>query len=242
MGDPPGDTTIPPSLVGITVRRSATTGRFFLIYGSAISVVLGVSLSLSGGSAFASAFPLFLPVFAVVGSMGALTVFTTDRMKGVLEYLMAYGITPRRLFANVLLAAVVLVTVVLCVAVGVGLGVYTAKGHALTLSLAESIGLYGIPMAYASAAFSAILGMFWTSLSSPSQGLNSPIGLAPLIGIIPPMLTVAVIGVAAATISPSATELDLIGITAVLVVVVAVIVLLSLTGRLLARERLLSPA
>lgn len=232
----------PPSLVRITIRRSAATGRFFLVYGSAISVVLGVALAFSGGSAFASSFSLFLPVFAVVGSMGALTVFTTDRMKGVLEYLMAYGVTPRRLFANVLLATIVLVTIVLCVGVGVGVGVYAANGHPLSLSLAESIGLYGIPMGYASAAFCAILGMFWTSLSSPAQGLNSPIGLAPLIGIIPPMATVAVIAVVAATIAPGTTVLDLIGIAAVIVVTVVVLVLLSLTGRLLARERLLSPA
>lgn len=236
------DTTGPPSLVRVTIRRSAATGRFFLIYGSAIAVVLGLALAFSGGSAFGSAFPLFLPVFAVVGSMGALTVFTTDRIKGVLEYLMAYGVSPRRLFANVLLATVVLVTIVLSVGVGVGVGVYVAKGHSLSLSLAESIGLYGIPMAYASAAFAAILGMFWTSLSSPAQGLNSPVGLAPLIGILPPMGTVAVIGVLAATVGPSTTELDLIGIAAVIVVAAVVFVLLSLTGPLLARERLLSPA
>lgn len=240
-------TSVPPAasgpapLVDITVRRAATVGKFYLVYGSVVATILALALGFSGGSAFASGFPLFLPVFGVVGSLGALTVFTTDRMKGVLEYLMAYGITPRRLFANVLLASLVLVTVVLSVGVGVGLGVYLLNGHALTPSLAESVGLYGVPMSYASAALCAILGMFWTSLSSPAQGMNSPIGLAPLIGILPPIGTVGVIGVLAAT-GVTGVTLDVVALLAVAVVAAVVILLLALSGRLLARERLLSPA
>ncbi len=232
----------PPSLVGITIKRSATSGRFYLIYGSAVATLLAVALGLSGGTAFASAFPLFLPVLAVVGSMGGLTVFTADRMKGVLECLMAYGISPRRLFANVMLASLVLVTVVVAVGLGVGLGVYLAAGNSISLSLAESLGFYAVPMSYASAAFCATLGMFWTSLSSPAQGLSSPVGLAPLIGMVPPLVTVGVIGVLAATGLVTGSGLDLVALAAIGVVVIVVVVLLSLTGRLLARERLLSPA
>ncbi len=73
------------SLLSINLRRSARSGRFFLVYGTARGLVLGLSLAASGGDAFVAAFPLFLPVFAVVGYMGALVVFTNDRVKGVLE-------------------------------------------------------------------------------------------------------------------------------------------------------------
>jgi hypothetical protein len=50
---------------------------------------------------------------------------------------------------------------------------------------------YTLPMSYASQAFAATVGMYWSALSSPRQGLNSPIGLAPFIGILP---TVATLG------------------------------------------------
>lgn len=227
-------------LLGVTVRRSLVAGRFYLIYGSAIGIVLGVSLSLSGGSAFESAFALFLPVFAAVGSLGSLIVFTGDRMKGVLEYLLAYGVTPRRLYVDALLATLVLVTIVVAADVSVGLGVYVAHRHTLDLSTVLTIVIYGIPMSYASASFAATLAMYWTSLSSPRAGMNSPVGFAPLLGILPPLATVAVVGVLSAS-GASTTLVDLAAVVAVGIVVVVVVLLVSMVGRLMARERLLSP-
>ena len=100
----------PPSLFGVTVRRSFAVGRFFLGYGIAVSLFLGVVEALSGGTTYDSSFPFLLPIFGVVGSMGALVVFTNDRVKGVLEYLLAYGLSPRAIFANVLAAALVMVS------------------------------------------------------------------------------------------------------------------------------------
>jgi len=73
------------SLLSVTVRRASITGRFFLVYGTVITVVLGVILARVSGPSFASSYPLFLPIFGVVGSMGGLVVFTSDRTKGVLE-------------------------------------------------------------------------------------------------------------------------------------------------------------
>ena len=136
----------PLSLLGVTIRRSTVLGRFFLVYGTAISLLLGISLDLTSASSFASAFPLLLPIFGAVGSMGGLTVFTSDRMKGALEYFLAYGISARRLFANVLVACLVLVTLILAVGGTVGVGLYLALGHPLTATLAQGLGLYGVPM------------------------------------------------------------------------------------------------
>lgn len=231
----------PLSLLGITVRRSYATGRFYLVYASVMSLVFVTAMGFAGGSSFNSVVPLILPIFGVVGSMGGLTVFTNDRMKGVLEYLMAYGLSPRRLFVNVLLASLVLLTTVLGIALGVGVGIFVVRNHLPSVDFALLLGLYAFPMSYASVAFAATIGMFWTSLSSPRTGMNSPIGLAPLIGILPPAATLMAIVGLSATGNFSAQDFVLVAGVAVGLIALVVLLLLSLIGRLLRRERLLSP-
>jgi len=231
-----------PSLLGVTVRRSFATGRFFLGYGTAVSVVLAVALALSQGSAFSSSFPFVLPILVVVGSMGAMVVFTNDRIKGVLEYLLAYGYSPPRLFVTFLLAALALSAVVLTVAVTVGLGVYLARGHPLTYQFATLLAVYTVPMSLVSPAFAATAGMFWTSLSSPRAGMNSPIGLIPFIGILPSLVTLFLLIVLAAAGAYSPSELLYIAAGVVGAVLLLVVTLLSTMSRFLRRERLLSPA
>lgn len=231
----------PLSLLGVTIRRSTVLGRFFLVYGTAISLLLGISLDLTSASSFASAFPLLLPIFGAVGSMGGLTVFTSDRMKGALEYFLAYGISARRLFANVLVACLVLVTIILVVGGTVGVGLYLALGHPLTATLAQGLTLYGVPMTYASAAFATTIGMYWTALSSPRTGMSSPIGLAPFLGILPPAAVLGIIVALAETGKFSTSTVIDVAIISMVAVAAVVVLLLSLSGRLLRRERLLSP-
>ncbi len=233
----------PPSLVGITFRRATTLGRFFLVYGTALSALLGVALNFSAGSAFPSSYPLILPIFASVGSMGGLAVFSSDRLKGTLEYLMAYGLTPRQLFVNFLVSSLALVSIVVGVGLGAGLGVYLARGHALTTGLAVALGLYTVPMSYAASAFATTVGMYWSALSSPRVGLNSPIGLAPFIGILPPVGTLLIVaGLGASGVTTSTVTFYSIGVAAMAFVAVFVVVLLAMIDRFLRHERLLSPA
>lgn len=226
-----------PSLLRTTVRRSLVLGRLFFVIGLVYIVVLALALSATAAASFESAFPIFLPVFTVLGSMGALMVFSNDRTKGVFEYLIAYGISPRRLFVNFLLASLVLVVVMLALTLGIGLGVYLAFGHTPSITLVASLGIYSIPMSFASAAFASTVGMYWTSLSSPRSGLSSPIGLMPFIGLAPSLITLAALVVVAL-----AGNLDVylvIGI-ALAVVVAIVLALLGLIDRSLSRERLLA--
>ncbi len=229
-------------MLGITVRRSWVTGRFFLIYASGMSAFLGIILAISSPASFAASYPLLLPIFGAVGSMGALAVFSSDRIKGVLEYLLAYGVTPRRLFTDVLLSGLVLASVTVGVGTGAGLGLYLAEGNAPTLSLALLLGVYGIPMSFACSAFAATIGMYWTALSSPRQGINSPVGLAPFLGILPSVGVLAVIAALAAAGALSTFVFLLVVGSALGLVALLVGVLLGLSSRLLREERLLSPA
>jgi hypothetical protein len=235
-------TDLPPSLLGVTLRRSFTTGRFFLGYGTAVSIVLGVALAISGGNAFSATYPFLLPIFVVMGSMGAMVVFTNDRLKGVLEYLLAYGFSPRRLFVNFLLTAIALSAVVLVVALGAGLTVYVARGHHVTSQLVDLLLEYSIPMSITCAAFGSTVGMFWTALSSPRAGMNSPIGLIPFIGILPSLVTLFLLIAFASAGIFTPFELQVIEAGVVIAIVVVVLALVAATGRLLRRESLLSPA
>ncbi len=228
----------PASLLRTTFRRSLTLGRVFIVVGIIYVLVLATSLSLSSPASFASAFPLLLPIFAVLGSMGGLMVFGNDRTKGVFEYLIAYGISPRRLFINVLVVSLLLESAVLALVLGIGLTIFVASGHTISATLLESLGEYSVPMSYASAAFAAIVGMLWTALSSPRSGINSPVGFVPFVGIAPSILVLALVGFLA---TQGFTDTDLVFGAAVGGVTAAVVLLLSLVDRLMPRERLLSP-
>jgi len=230
------------SLLSVTVRRATVTGRFYLVYGTGISLLLGVVLAHFSGPSYSGTFPLFVPIFGVVGSMGGLVVFTSDRTKGVLEYLLAYGYSPRRLFANVLLTTIVLVSIVVGIAVTVSLGVYLAGGRTLTSTLAISLGVYAVPMTFACAAFASTVGVYWTALSSLRQGMNSPVGLIPFIGILPALATLfGIVILERSGPLPIDTLLLVLG-SAMGFIAILVLVLLVSVGRLLRRERLLSPA
>ncbi len=225
----------PPSLLGITIRRSFATGRAYFIVGVLYVFFLSLALSFSGPSSFASAFPILLPIFTVLGAIGGLTVFANDRIKGTFEYLLAYGVPPRRIFTEVLITSLTLVSIELVLTLALGLGLYVALGNGISSDLLLGLALYAIPESYACAALMAMLGVFWTSLASPRAGINSPVGLAPAFGILPQIVTLILSGVFSA-------YLDEVLIGNVVVVVVIVLALLTLTNRLLPRERLLSPA
>ncbi len=230
----PDPADAPPSLFGITVRRAITSGRVYLVLGCVFSSLFAVGLGFAAES-FGGYGALLVPVYAALGGMGALMVFTSDRIKGVFEYLIAYGISPRRLFANVLGASCILVAIVLAVSMSVALLLSLGRGRPFPLSVTELLLGYSLPMSFASVAFAATVGMFWTSLSSPREGMNSPIGLVPILGVAPSLLTLI-----AAIATGRADSLALPG-AAVLVVVLLVLLLLRFMERLMPRERLLSP-
>ncbi len=234
--------TAPQSFLGPTIRRSLRSGRMILAVGTGWTVILGVAIGLGSGSAFVSSFPLVLPIFGSMAAIGSLTVFTSDRTKGVLEYLMAYGVTPRRLFTNFLVASLVSISIVLVIAIGAGVGAYLASGNPPSVALVVLLGGYALPMSYVSGAFSTTVGMYWSALSSPREGMNSPVGVAPFLGILPPVATLALIGVFGATVGITLEGFVLVTGTALGVVSVVVLFLLADIAHLLRRERLLSSA
>jgi hypothetical protein len=220
-----------------TLRRTLRIGWLFLIIGAAISLLLTCELLFLGkqpGSAFNSTFPLEIPLFAVLGSTGGLMTFTSDRTKGVFEYLMAYGVRPRNLLINGLLATAAMSGLILGIALTIGVGLALDRGVTLTQNFWETLAYYTIPMGLAAALVTCTGGMIWASLSTPRSGINSPIGLAPLIGIGPTILVFL-----AAETAPSP-DYFYITVGASLALILVAVALLALSGRMMGRERFLS--
>jgi len=232
-----GRSTGVPWLAGTTIRRTAVVGWRYLVIGTAISLLLALILLFGAhrASAFLTTFPLEVPLFAVLGSMGGLMTFTSDRTKGVFEYLIAYGIPSRTLFLNGLLSTAAMSAIILGLSLLVGLGAATARGVTLTEDLWKSIGLYTVPMSFAGALFTATVGMIWTSVSTPRTGINSPVGIAPMVGVAPTVLVLIV-----AETVPSG-EFYYVTVGAAAVIIAVVVALLAMSARIMGRERFLSP-
>lgn len=226
----------PAPLLGVTIRRAFSVGRIYLVIGIFAAALWEVVLVLGSPTSFATTVPALIPVFGSLGALGSVLVYTNDRVKGVFEYLIAYGVSPRRIAANILEASMALVTLALAVDLTLGVGLYAATGNAVTAGTLGPLLLYSVPMAYATAAFGATIGMYWTSLSSPRAGMNSPLGLVPMICIGPPLAALVLAGVISSV--PREIVLDI----AVAAVAGIVVLLLSQMERLMPRERLLSPA
>ncbi|MGC2035377.1 MAG: hypothetical protein WA761_08040 [Thermoplasmata archaeon] len=236
---PPGADRNPAisSLLGTTIRRTFVVGRLYFAIGTAISLVLTLALLATArhGAAFVTTFPLEVPLFAVLGSQGGLMTFSSDRTKGVFEYLIAYGVRTRTLFINGLLSTAAMAGVILGLSLLVGLGVASADGVALTQDLWKSLAFYTIPMGLAGAMFTATIGMTWSSVSTPRTGLNSPVGFAPMLGIAPVIIVLLV-----AEKAPTA-EFYYVTVGAAVAIIAAVVGLLAMSARLMGRERFLSP-
>jgi hypothetical protein len=231
---PPSDPPALPSLLGVTIRRSLVVAKVSLLIGGIMVVFYSAAFGY-GGSLFISYGSVILPIFAVSGGIGGAMVFTNDRMKGVLEYLVAYGLSPRQVLANVLIAGLVQASIVLGVGVTAGIATYLVSGHVLTIQLPEVLLGYTFPMSYLTVSMMTTVGVFWTSLSSPRAGMNSPLGVLPLVGIMP---TVVVL-ILAITFPAHAVQVAL---GAELVIFLFVVSLLARTDRLMPPERLLSSA
>ena len=123
-----------PSLLSVTLRRGLIAGRAYLVIGIIVSLILTVVLlrTSHGSAVFVATFPLEVPLFATLGALGGMILFVGDRSKGVLEYLISYGVRPRALFLNCLLATVMLSTIVMGTTLIVGLSGYVATGNSIS--------------------------------------------------------------------------------------------------------------
>ena len=230
------------SLFRTNFRRAVGFGRIYLVMALVLPLLLGQGLGVnipSDASAppiVSELFPIMLPVFASLGGVGALMVFVSDKSRGVYEYLIAYGVSTYDIFWSIVLAALGLVSVVLLVSLSLTAAILLATGGSVTAAEVELLLVYSIPLSYAAAAFMSMSGMVWSFLTTRISGVNSPVGLAPILGIAP----VLVVLILSSMAGPGTFTLLTAGATLALVVAVASMMVVA--NRKMVRERLLSEA
>ena len=211
------------SLAYVNFKRAMNYGKVYLILGVAVSLGTLILLTVVPGgttpqtSAYvlqveqtlgihnasvilvALTYPDLVPMSAIISSMGALMIFSSDKTKGVYEYLIAYGVNPSSIFWSILATTIGIVSIVLVVSVSSAVALLAALNGSVPHIFVQLTYSYIIPLSYAGAIFGCVAGMIWSSLSTRRAGINSPVGIAPLLGMLPVLAVLFV----SETMSPS---------------------------------------
>ena len=203
-------------LAYVNFKRAVNYGKVYLILGGAPSLgLLALLTFIPGGttpqtSAYvlqveqtmgihnpsvilvALSYPDLLPMAAIISSMGALMIFSSDKTKGVYEYLIAYGVNPSSIFWSILAATAGIVSIVLVIAIPAAEILLASLNGSVPYVFVQLTLTYVIPLSYAGAVLGSMAGMVWSSLSARRAGVNSPVGIAPLLGIIPVLAVLTV--------------------------------------------------
>lgn len=221
----------------INFKRALSYSKVYVATAIALSLLLTAEFTLftrRSGMTLAAIYPLIAPLSVVVGSVGGLWLFTSDKGKGVYEYLIASGVDVSTIYTSTLVSTVALATLVLGSSMAIMAAAFAVAGIHVTSGLLETLLLYTLPLSYSSPIFMSVAGMTWSTLTTRVTGVNSPVGVAPILGIAPVLSATVLSAIAGPRFS---------GYVAILVSA-AVIVLTAVTSvvadRKMARERFLS--
>ncbi len=235
------------ALISTNFRRAFNFGKIYVAMGMVLPLLFIAELSVAGSSTSAAStpvgpivsqiYPLLLPVFVVLGASGALMIFASDKDKGVYEYMLAYGVDVSTIFWSIIAATMGLVTLVLAVSLILSVGVlaFTNAG-ALSVAFGELVLFYTIPLSYAAAMLMSMTGMIWSQLTARRPGVNSPVGIAPLLGIAPVLVVLLL------AVGPGSGHILYVVGGASAAMILAVVALASIASGKMQRERFLSNA
>ena len=248
------------SLPYVNFKRAVNYGKVYLILGIALSLgTLALLTFIPGGTTpqttayvlqveqtmgihnpsvilLALSYPDLVPMAAIISSMGALMIFSSDKTKVVYEYLIAYGVNPSSIFWSILAATIGIVSIVLVISIPAAEILLAALNGSVPYIFVQLTLSYVIPLSYAGAVFGCMAGMVWSSLAARRAGVISPVGIAPLLGMVP---VLAVLNVSQ-SISPSYL-LILVGAVSACVVAGAALMFWVANNKMV-RERFLSNA
>lgn len=244
-------THVPDEFTLLHLKRSLTSSRAYLIIGLVIPLImigtLYVTVRGTGGSALAERYglptsasagaillysivPAVIPLGAVIGSFSPLLLFVNDRSRGVYEYLLAFGKKPSDIFAGLVVSVVVISTILVIVPFCLTLGLIWMDAPVLVGPFLIEGAIYAIPMSYIVPLFITGIAAIWVSLTKRVQFVNSPIGVAPMFGLLPVMVVLVV--------SEFTGKYTLLLTAAVSVVmIVATVLMFALASKLLRGER-----
>ena len=230
----------------ITMKRSTRLsksyviiGTFLTIYGIVISNLMSIIPSIITSELdtpapidLANSFPLLsialLSFSAVLFALPVIMLFVYDKNNGVLEYLLSTGFDQLDIFKGYVKASLVLATYILVFAIILNtlVGVFLGTSLILLISIAILTFTIGISEVF----LVSVCMMAFSSLQRTPMGANQPLGV--IVGVIPmfPALILPLV---------FPTYAILIDLTLAAITLLASIVLLLSTSRLILREKLL---
>ena len=234
------------------LRRSLTSSRAYLILGLVIPMIFIVSMysagrgmspsviektyglppSVSGGAILvATLVPTLIPLATVIGCFSPLLLFVNDRSRGVHEYLLAYGKKPSDIFLALVVSVIAISAILLAVPLLVSFVIVYVSGHILVGAFIEECIVYVLPVGFVTPLFISGISAIWVSLTKRVQFVNSPIGIAPMFGIVPVLVILLV-----SEIERGSDVLLFTGIASALMVA-ATVAIFALASKLLRGER-----
>lgn len=183
--------------------------------------------------------PLFIPILAsIIGSL-PLVIFLSDKARGVYEYLMAYEFDLVQIYLAFIVASMIAVLMFVLPAVVVVLLSAHLMNIAVSSLLVEMILVYTIPYSVLVTVIVILMSLTWSALAQKRQFVNSPTGIAPLIGSAPTfvLLFISIFGSASGDI-PVSNIITYSGILSVFIALLLV-VMVFVSIKKMARERFL---
>lgn len=183
---------------GLYRAFTSVYGLIYLVIGLAIPLFFVFSLTRSMGDLTGSGagslivvqvLPTLLPLFATVGGLGVVYLFSTDRSNGVYEYLVATRkIKVRDIFISYSMVEAVAVSIILGINIAIECALFYGNGTAFLTSFLKLVLIFSIPVAFFSSLISVMAMLTWSSLSKRYPGVNAPGGIGSVIGVIPPLV------------------------------------------------------
>ncbi len=230
----------------VTMKRSASLSRSYFIIGI-ITTIYGVVLSnlmtiipqiippemnTPVPVDLTSNFPLLsialLSLSSVLFALPVIMLYVYDKNNGVLEYLLSTGLDQLDIFKGYVKAALVLATYLLLFAIMLNTVVGILLGTNLTLIVTIAILTFAIGIS--EVFLVSVCMVAFSSFQKTPMGANQPLGI--IVGIIP-MFPALLLPLAFPTYA------IIVDLTIAAITLLASIVLLLSTGRLIRREKLL---
>ena len=189
----------------IHLRRSLTSSRAYLVLGLALPLLM-IAVSVLAGRSSSSALalqlglpasvkasaallflllPTMIPLAAVIGCFSPLLLFVNDRSRGVYEYLLAFGKRPGDIFSGLVVSVLAICGILLAVPIVLGTFLFAVDGPVLLPAFALEVAVYSVPMGLLAPLLVTGIAALWVSLTKRIQFVNSPIGIAPMFGMLP---------------------------------------------------------
>lgn len=130
-------------------------------------------------------FPFIMPVFAITGSVMAPALYSEDKSNGFYEFIMSSTrIGTRDIFWSIILTGLAVSLIVLSVIVAVTLTLIQVVNGSVPFFFVRELATYSVPIAIAASLIVSSVSFVSEALTKKISFVNSPAGMAPIIGVI----------------------------------------------------------